>query len=130
MRNVRNTAFVVLCALWAASLVAAQGVPPEDGTMVVSPKVLYLEYLGSTVTIHTEIAYGSVDRSTLELYGVGDDPVTPSYTKSDARGNLVVKFEFADVRTIVCAPATTLTLIGFYADGGVFSLYDSIVVLE
>jgi len=102
----------------------------DDQTMIVSPRVLYLGFLGTKVTIHTYIPYDSVDRESIRLFGEGDEGIVPAYTKSDDRGNLVVKFNASDVATIVSAPRTALTMTGDYTDGGSFSLSGYIIVRD
>lgn len=102
----------------------------DDQTMVVSPKVLFLGFSGTRVTIHTLIPYGDVDRASIRLYGEGDEGILPVYTKSDNRGNLVAKFDVADMAAIVSAPRTSLTMTGDYAGGGSFTLTGYVIVKD
>lgn len=130
MRKAAIQAMIMLLILGFVAATPAMVRCEGEETMVVAPKVFYLGYLGTKVTIHTEIAYWSVDKSTLELYGPGDEPVLPCGWKSDARGNLVVKFPSEDVMMIVAPPATDLILVGEYTDGGGFSLTGSVIVKQ
>ncbi|MDD3643889.1 MAG: hypothetical protein PHQ19_10550 [Candidatus Krumholzibacteria bacterium] len=102
----------------------------DDQTMLVSPRVLFLGFSGTRITIHTCIPYSSVDRESIRLSGDGDGSIAPVSTKSDSRGNLVVKFAAADVATIVSAPRSVLTMTGDYTEGGSFSLTGYIIVKE
>jgi len=99
-----------------------------DDTMFISPKMFVLDYQGSRLTVHTEVAFGDVDRDTLELHGVDGATIAPVFVKPDLRGNLVAKFAADDVRMIVLPPRTELTLTGLYKDGESFSLHATIRV--
>lgn len=129
-----NKGMIFLClGVLLAGLVASEASHArrdDDQTMIVSPKVLYLGYSGTKVTIHTYIPFSSVDLASIRLYGDGEEPILPSGTKSDDRGNLVVKFDVADVATIVSAPRTVLRMTGDYGDGGSFSLSGYIIVRD
>ena len=99
-----------------------------DDTMLVSPYMIYTEYLGTGLTIHTEIPAGSVVSDTVVLVGKGGETIEPVYLKSDSRGNLVAKFAAEDVLTIVEAPRTMLALEGYYENGDSFTLTALITV--
>jgi hypothetical protein len=102
----------------------------DDQTMMVSPRVLFLGFSGTRVTIHTYVPYSSVDRESILLYGDGDTPIEPVSVFSDSRGNLVAKFTVGDMATIVSAPRSSLTMTGDYNDGGSFSLSGYVMVKE
>lgn len=94
--------------LVVSAVLAAAGV-----TAKISPNTLVEGGPGTWVTVNTNIPYGSVDRRSLELSGV---PV--SWTKADARGELVAKFAQGDIEAIVAPPSATLVLTGLrYVDG-------------
>jgi hypothetical protein len=99
-----------------------------DDTMLVSPYMLFLDYMGRGLTIHTELDLGDVDRDSVVLTGAGEAEIEPVLIKRDARGNLVAKFAADDVATIVEVPRTTLSLHGFYKDGEAFTLTATIRV--
>jgi hypothetical protein len=99
-----------------------------DDTMLVSPYVLFLDYMGPGLTIHTEVDMSDVDRGSIVMTGAVGDAIEPMFLKSDARGNLVARFEADDIRTIVVSPRTTLTLHGMYRDGEPFTLTATIRV--
>jgi len=64
----------------------------------VAPNVLNLQRTDyKCVTVHTDIPYDEVDRTTVILE-VGVDSITPYLCKSDLRGDLVAKFWMKDVR--------------------------------
>ena len=98
----------------------------SDDTMLVSPYVFFMEYQGVALTIHTEVPFSTVDRSSIELHCNGT--IAPVSLKSDLRGNLVAKFDADDVRTIVAPPRAELSLTGLYTEGGSFTLTASIRV--
>jgi hypothetical protein len=93
-----------------------------DGTMLVSPQLIALDYVGTSISIHTEVTCSDVVRSSVVLYGLNGASIRPTSIFSDSRGNLVAKFSSEDVRKIVEVPRTELTLTGTFNDGGLFSL--------
>jgi len=92
-------------------------------TTKITPRALVLVSEGTVVTVHTDIAYYSVDTASLTLNGI---PI--SWTKSDARGQLVAKFNQDDVKNIVAPPSATLELSGTTKEGQSFSGTDTIAV--
>jgi len=92
-------------------------------TIKVTPRVLVLDSEGTLVTVHTDIAYYAVDTASLTLNGI---PI--AWTKADARGNLVAKFNQDDVKDIVAPPSFALELSGTTTDGTNFSGTDMIVI--
>jgi len=93
--------------------------------IVVSPHTLVLSSPGSWVSVHTNVPFGAVDRSTLELNGIA-----VAWTKADARGNLVAKFDMDAVKAIVEIGEATLTLTGELLDGQLIDASDTITVKE
>ena len=89
----------------------------------VSPNTIVIASLGDWITVHTNIAYGIVDTSSVTLNGV---PV--AWTKSDLRGNLVAKFTQADIKAIVAPPEATLELSGLTTGGEPFTGSDTVTV--
>lgn len=81
----------------------------------ISPATLILNSPGTWVTVHADIAYSDVDSATLTMNGV-----ELVYSKSDNRGQLVVKFARADVQDIVAPPEALLTLTGLTVSGEPF----------
>lgn len=73
----------------------------------VSPSTINLAYQGTVVTVHADIPYRGVITASLRLNGV-----EVWYTKADARGDLVAKFDVDSVKNIVAPPSATLTLVG------------------
>ncbi len=82
----------------------------------VSPASIEMDSEGTWITVHATIRYSLVDRATLSMNGV-----TPSAVKSDACGDLVVKFARTDIFDIVSPPEATLTLSGLTTAGESFS---------
>lgn len=92
--------------------------------VAVSPQNLILNWdQGGAVVVHTDIPYGAVDCSSLELSGV---PVW--WTKADDRGCLVAFFHEAEVEAIVSPPAAVLTLTGCDVYGEEFVGSDTVMV--
>jgi hypothetical protein len=89
----------------------------------VTPRVLVIDSEGTLVTVHTNIAYSAVDTASLTLNGI---PI--AWTKSDARGQLVAKFNQSDVKDIVAPPSVLLELSGYTRSGESFSGTDTIAV--
>jgi len=80
----------------------------------VAPNVLNLQRTDDKcVTVHTDIPYDEVDRTTVILE-VGVDSITPYLCKSDLRGDLVAKFWMKDVRefSLTIDEYNTFTLKG------------------
>jgi hypothetical protein len=123
----RKCIIVLMAGLLLAAPASARRYKGDD-TMLVSPYVLFTDYAGPGLTIHTEVDFGDVDRETVVLSGVGENLIEPVFLKSDLRGNLVARFAADDVRTIVEAPRTTLTLHGTYKNGEAFTLTATIRV--
>ncbi|MGB2821622.1 MAG: hypothetical protein WBF17_11615 [Phycisphaerae bacterium] len=97
-----------------------------DGVqIVVAPNTLVLSAPGAWVSVHTNLPFGSVDRSTLELNGLA-----VAWTKADSRGNLVAKFDIDAVKAIVEPDEATLTLTGAMLDGEPFAASDTISVKD
>lgn len=92
--------------------------------IAVSPQTLLLSQSQGSVSVHTDIPYGSVLLASLDLNGV-----VPCGTKADARGCLVAKFLENDVKAIVSPPSTVLTLSGVLNSGVAFSGSDTVRVV-
>ena len=74
----------------ADSTTAASTLPAASAieiTIDVAPNVLNIQSAGSVVTVHTNLAYGSVTASSVVMNGV-----TISSWKADNQGNFVAKF--------------------------------------
>jgi hypothetical protein len=128
-------AFGLLIGVTSTHVLAAKGacrqvgnIPPavEAGGEIfvkVSPNTIVIASDGDWITVHTNIAYSSVDTSTITLNGV---PV--AWTKSDLRGNLVAKFVQADIKAIITPPEATLELSGLTGGGEPFTGSDTVAV--
>ena len=126
MRRPYLIATVVLMVGVSTSLVIANR--PNEGdelSITISPNTLVLSSPDTIVTVHSNIPYASVNTATLTLDGI---PAT--FSKSDACGDLVVKFGRADVKGIVETGPVTLTLSGNLIGGSSFEASDQITVRE
>ena len=90
--------------------------------IAVSPNTIVLSSQGEFVTVHAEIPYSTVDRSSVELNGIPARLVKP-----DSRGDLVAKFDFEKIADVITPPSATLTLTGL-ADDGYFSGTETVTV--
>lgn len=80
----------------------------------VAPHVLNLASQGKVVTVHTNIAYASVQATSVLL---NDKAI--SWWKVDHRGNFVAKFEMSEIETLdglVIGDYNTLVLTGLTTD--------------
>ena len=89
----------------------------------VSPGTIVIGSAVTWVTVHTDIALRAVDSSTITLNDIG-----VAWTKADAKGNLVAKFKFKQIESIVTPPRVILTLKGLTKDGVPFAGSDTVPV--
>jgi hypothetical protein len=108
----------------SAGLVSADADGAEEVTIVVSPNVVNLDSEGTWVTVHAEISYSLV--AGLEVF-LND--IAVNFTKSDARGELVAKFNIDDVKDILSEGEVDLTLSGSTHDGDDFIGTDTVMVI-
>jgi hypothetical protein len=100
-------------------------------TIQVSPNTLNIQSLGEVVTVHTSIAFSSVDGGTVTL-----NDIEISWWKADNQGNFVAKFLMSEVKALADAGAlqvpgeNTLTLVGSTKDGAVFTGTQTITVIN
>ncbi len=96
-------------------------------TIDVAPNVLNLQNNAQVVTVHTDIAYGAVQASTVYL-----NEVEISSWKSDLRGNFVAKFNIDEIKDLplVIGEYNTLTLAGTTTSGEAFSGSQDILVVS
>jgi hypothetical protein len=120
---------LVLClAVGLLGAEAMSGGRDDEGDgvqIVVSPHTLVLSSPGAWVSVHTNVPFGAVDRSTLELNGIA-----VAWTKADSRGNLVAKFDMDAVKAIVEPGEATMTLTGELLSGEPIDASDTITVME
>ena len=94
----------------------------------ISPNVLNIESQGTVVTVHTDIAYSSVDVSTVFL---NDEPINS--WKADNRGNFVAKFLMDEIKTLdglVIGDDNTLKLVGLTTNNEAFWGEQDIKVID
>ncbi|OPZ21922.1 MAG: hypothetical protein BWZ10_00477 [candidate division BRC1 bacterium ADurb.BinA364] len=107
------------------------GSATDDGSIgiSVSPQTMLLgSDQGGSVVVHTNIAFRSVDASSLDLNGI-----KPRSVKADARGELVAYFNEGEVKGLFdaeLAPCVeVMTLSGMMKDGTAFSGSDTVRVI-
>ncbi len=94
----------------------------------IAPAVLNLQNNGQVVTVHTDIAYGLVDVSTVYLNGVAIDS-----WKADDRGNFVAKFLIEEIKSLeglIIDDYNTLQMVGVTIDGEAFAGTQDILVIN
>jgi hypothetical protein len=101
-------------------------------TIQVSPATLNIQSAGEVVTVHTSIAYSSVEGASVTLNGI-----EISWWKSDNQGNFVAKFVMAEVKALAKTGDLTvpgenvLTLIGTTtSEGATFTGTTNITVID
>ncbi len=123
----RRTA--VVCAGVLAlvlAVCAVDAVSDDDGVVAVeiqvSPNVIVLKSVAASddLTVHTNLRFSLVDRSTVELT-VSGTTLPARGTFADNCGNLVAKFSLGQVKELVAPPSAVLTLSGLLNDGAAFS---------
>jgi hypothetical protein len=122
-----STVFTFAVALIAFTLATTCSYAYEIA-IDVSPNVLNIQSESVVVTIHTDIAYGAVDVSSVFLNGVLID-----HWKSDNRGNFVAKFLSDEIKTLdglITGDYNTLTMVGADTDGGAFIGTQDIMVIN
>jgi hypothetical protein len=97
----------------------------------VAPNTLNIQSEGQVVTVHTNIAYGSVDHDNVFLNGI----LINSW-KADSRGYFVAKFLMSEVKALadtgdLDVPGDNeLTLVGYTTDGAEFTGSHEITVID
>lgn len=118
---------MAVLALVALTIAPMRAADVQEIEIQCSPAVVNLSATpnGNWFTVHADIAYGAVEKATVELNGV---PV--NWTKSDNQGYLVAKFILGDVRAILVRGNNTLTLSGETVDGGMFTGSTTVLVVK
>ncbi|MBN1973484.1 MAG: hypothetical protein JW787_07575 [Sedimentisphaerales bacterium] len=115
---------VVLIAAVATSLVIANTANEGDKySITISPSTLFLGSKSVVVTVHSNIPYAIVSDAKITLEGI-----EAKSTFADACGDLVVKFNSADVKDIVEPGVCILTLTVDIEEGDDIEVDDTIIV--
>ena len=97
----------------------------------VAPATLNLQSQGTVVTVHTSIAYWSVDHDNVYL-----NDILISSWKADNQGNFVAKFLMEEVKALADSGDLTvpgenvLSLVGYTTDGAEFTGSQVITVID
>lgn len=100
-------------------------------TIDVAPNTFNLQSQGQVVTVHTNIAFSSVDGGTVSLNGIPID-----WWKADNQGNFVAKFLMTEVKALADSGGltvpdeNTLELVGYTTDGPEFIGSQTITVID
>lgn len=124
--SIRKTFYSVFAAFMALGFTMnAYGL---DISIDIAPNTLNIQSQGEVVTVHTDIAYWTVD-----VYSVYLNGVLISSWKADNRGNFVAKFLLSEIKTLdglVIGDYNNLQLVGLTDDGDAFSGDADILVID
>lgn len=118
-RKLRVTGLALFSCI-VLSIAFFQSPAPSQGFEIdieIAPNTLNIQSSGQVVTVHTSLAYSSVDEVTVTL---NDIPI--SWSKEDDQGLFVAKFDMSEVKALVETLGTTvpgeyvLTLAGTTTD--------------
>ncbi len=124
MRSIETAIVATLLIVILGGLSFANKASEGVGICItISPKTLVLSCDTGSVSVHTNLAFGSVDRKSLSPEGIA-----PYLTKADSCGDLVAKFRSSEVKAVVDTGPATLTFAGLLTDGTAFSATDTITV--
>jgi hypothetical protein len=131
--RIGTACFSLICCL-ALSVAFCQA-PSEclgfEISIEVAPNTLNIQSAGKVVTVHTGIAYGSVDHDNVYL-----NEILISSWKADNRGNFVAKFlmeevkDLADSGDLEVPGENELTLVGYTTEGAEFTGTQVITVID
>ena len=125
---------VALSAILGTGIVLAQTTMTiEIGITPATLNINLADIDDKCVTVHTNISYAGVNCTTLELMNSTGYSVASTACFPDNCGNLVVKFNRADVAGLVDSEdilELTLTLTGITLDGGSITGSDTIRVKQ
>ena len=130
LKNLIRRKFPIVGLILVAFLfIQSETVTNMEISITVSPSVLNIQNNGQVVTVHTDIAYGAVEATTVTL-----DGIEINSWKADNRGNFVAKFLIDEVKNLypeVTAPVNAeLILSGFTKTGISFFGVDEITVIN
>ena len=123
---------ILLAVLFFSLLTAAQPAnnqpSPDQIEIQVSPHTILLSWKAKgdvRITVHADVDYSAVADFSVQLGGFD-----ALYTFADARGDLVAKFSYEDVRSLVNTGNTILVLTGTREDGTTFVGEDVVRVVD
>ncbi len=119
---------LVLFALAALFVLAPAVCTAEEIAIEIAPRTLNLQSDGEVVTVHTDLAFGAVDVSSVYINGI------PIHSwKADAQGNFVAKFLMDDVKLLdglIIGGYNTLKIVGLTVDDEPFWGEQQIMVID
>ena len=132
-KKIRTVCFAVICCI-ALSFAFFQA-PTEclgfEIAIDVAPSTLNIQSQGHVVTVHTSIAYWSVDHDDVFL-----NEIQISSWKADNQGNFVAKFLMSEVKALADSGdldvpgENELSLIGYTTEGTEFTGSQVITVIN
>ena len=130
MGQIKNLTIILVILLSSMAYIGIAFADEDTIEIQIAPATLNLEFEGPWITVHTNITFAEVNTSTLELTALEFDSISAVSTFADNRGNLVAKFDSADVKEIVAPPEETLVLTGETLEGDSFTGSDTIRVID
>jgi hypothetical protein len=128
MKRVTSSLLTILfLSLLTAAQPAIHQPSPDQIEIQVSPQTILLSWKAKgdvRVTVHADVDYSTVETLSVQLGGFD-----ALYTFPDARGDLVAKFSYEEIRTLVDVGYSTLTLTGTRHDGTTFTGEDVVRVV-
>jgi hypothetical protein len=118
---------ILLLSLLTAAQTANHQLSPDEIEIQVSPQTILLSWKAKgdvRVTVHADVDYSTVETLSVQLGGFD-----ALYTFADARGDLVAKFIYEEIRSLVEVGYSTLTLTGTRNDGTTFTGEDVVRVV-
>jgi hypothetical protein len=123
---------IIFCIVLSIALLQAPNLSYAfDITIDVAPKTLNIQSQSQVATVHTGIAFSSVDAGSVTMNGIPID-----WWKADNQGNFVAKFLMSEVKALADAGKLAvpgenmLTLIGYTNDDAEFTGSQSITVID
>ncbi|MBN2081327.1 hypothetical protein JW859_03870 [bacterium] len=116
----------VLACITVLAAPAFSGQRSDDPLgIAVSPQTFILGQEQGSVSVHTDLPFSQVDKD----YWVTLNGVAATGIGADSCGDLVAKFDEAEIEAIVAPPSAVLTLEGQKTDGTPFSGSDTVRVI-
>lgn len=118
---------LLVIGLFAGMAVSQTGSSEVEVSIVVSPSTINIQSKGVWVTVHADIPYSEVADAIVTLDDVDVEVVC---TKSDARGDLVAKFDVDAIKDIVDPGTAELELSVITVSGERFYVTDTVTVID
>jgi hypothetical protein len=133
-------AFLVIFSLLMPNVLPAEtqtSLEDTEETVIpiqVSPSTILLDWKAkgeARVTVHAEVSFGLFDSTSfhITLENAAGDVVSATYIKADARGDLVAKFPYEDIKGLLGPGPAILHLTAEGEDGNTYVGEDEVRVV-